>query len=58
MLPGLKISGIELKLFNKSEGFAGFVGATGAANAVDIIVVIFGQLVVDHVRDVGDIQAS
>ena len=42
----------------EGDGDAFFTGAPGAADAMDVIFAVRRQVVVDHVRDVFDIQAA
>ena len=49
---------LKLLLGNKCEGVADLTGATGATDAVDVVVVGFGDGVVDDVANVGDIDTA
>ncbi len=45
-------------LGHEGEGVAGFLRAAGAADAVDVVLGIFRDIEIDHVRHVGDIEAA
>ena len=40
------------------QRLAGLAGAAGAADAMDVILGVMGRVVVDHVTDVGDVEAA
>src|SRR6202044_2436142 len=40
------------------QRLARLAGASGAADAVDVILRVMGRVIIDHVTDIGDVEAS
>ncbi len=48
----------KLSLLDEGEGGAGGGAATGATDAMDVIFVSVGEIEVDNVTDIGDIETT
>src|SRR5690606_14061262 len=61
LLPGHALDGLEQLLLvrrHQRDGLAATSGTPGTADAVDVVLLDVGQLVVDHMRQLVDVQAA